>query len=284
MYNIDFLFNLSSKRRLSITEEKLEFNYGSYLCILESLDKKGVRESIEFKINISGIESIDIAQLFESKVKNWLVKFAYKTDTMILIPNNYFKINEDGITNITLKISADIDYYYSLNRDKDFFLESIVDYPKSHQLLFNMYNNALVGSVELKILNLTSILEQVASAFISNNEFENTEITRFLDYLISQTEICFIENKAKMKIIDKLTEDKKKSIRSKIQLLIHKMKITEEYCGVSAEKFVQECYSIRSNISHNGSISIPKKLSSHSINDIISNLKQLVRLVIEFYT
>ncbi|MFH2116673.1 MAG: hypothetical protein ABII85_01375 [Bacillota bacterium] len=281
MYDISFLFNLNDTRRFDIKENTLEFIHDDKICKLTSRDNNLISDSTELKIICSSFDTEDHANNYVSKIKSWLVKFAYKTKTIIYFPKENYYIEEQG-GHHSLQMSVDFKYYVSLDDDKKLFLDSICEYSIMQQLVYSMYNNITSATTdEAQIIFIFSLLEHMSSNILEGTKYEKDSVLKLIDSIITTVKNCSIDLKTKKTVIDKLEKDKNQSIRKKLLFMLDEMKIAENILGLSYKKFIDACYDIRSKIVHEGIAHLPKNLKQYSLQAIALELIKLTEKAIK---
>jgi hypothetical protein len=277
MYNIEFKFGIHETYRLSIPDEILDFSLNGISCDLVSLDDKALNESLSFSIKCKNLASVEEATSLEDQISSWLLKFGYETHTLLVFPKNNFKVTKDGVIETTLKLRGEMSFYVMHKDDKQLLLNSLENINIENKLFYEMYNNALgLKSEELKLIYLMSIIETVIAKQPKIPKEENCTFVKMIEELKDYAKELNADSDTLSLINSKLNLNKEMSIRKKLKCLIKLLKTKEFYCDLKPNKFIQECYSIRSDFAHSGLIKIPRKLEKYSLQNINSYLRDIV--------
>jgi len=277
MYNLEFRFGIHETRRLNIPDDVLSFSFNDVACNLISLDNKTLKESLSFSVNCNNVSTIEGVNLLKEHIFSWLLKFGYKTHTLITFPEDNIKVTKDGVIEVKIRLRSDIDYYVMLEDDKQLLLDSIGEINNTNLLFYEMFNNAIdIKSDELKLIYLMSILETIVAKHPKIPRVENERFIKSIKKLQSYTKEFNVDENTLGLLNTKLDNCKEISIRNKLKYLSNMLKIKEIYCDLKPTEFIQKCYSIRSDFAHSGIIKIPKELEKYDLVNINGNLRQVV--------
>lgn len=317
MFILECRFSIQNTRRINVDSSEMEIfkhvDTTGYLISNEK-DDNGERRKISLSKNLilkcDGIDTYDNAILLSNKIYLILyffgcmynVKITKETKNLQLSENMkkslhpilesdailIYKQTENTELTVPLIIKCEIDYYMSYNDDKLFIEKSFEKDLDQNNRNFNIvyrtveiYNSTISEpDNSTKILNIIMSLEILTNVLDSSEKNRTDDEIEIIDYASNSLKQKY-EKKEIDQIVSLIGNLKRKSIKDQIVLLISPIISDDEILNYNLEKFISECYRIRSAIVHGNNFSNINILKEHTFVTIIQELSKIAKKVIE---